>query len=195
MAYPLMPIAGREQLRELGRVRFGWRRDAVMARFELADRFVTTSADRDNQWHYELGDTAEWFLQPIGRPYYWEFYATPNGFKSAMRWPGGPRKGVDPWLDPEAIRVVTGCGSIPFSDTTGNAAAEEAEGWWAEFSIRLELLSSLGDGVGPGSAWRTLAARYDHAAPRSSNPELSCYPPLPRADFHDTDAFAPIRWC
>jgi hypothetical protein len=193
-AYTLTPASSDVRLGEPGQVRFAWRDSLLSIRFELTDACVVSAASADNQWHYELGDTAEWFLQPVGRPYYWEFYATPNGFATALRWPGGPRTGVNAWDDPSALRLATGRFSEDSSVTSAGEVARGA-GWWAELSVDAALLCSAGDRVGPGSDWRTLAARYNHRVADDPSPELSCHPSLGRADFHQTSAYAAMRWC
>ncbi|MEM6332268.1 MAG: hypothetical protein AAF823_02905 [Planctomycetota bacterium] len=193
-AYELTPTPKQCQPCEPGAVRFGWRQDALIARFEFVDEYVMSAATSNNQWHYELGDTAEWFLKPVGRPYYWEFYATPNAFVSAMRWPGGSRRGFDPWEDSSAVSIETG----PLQDLGDleavRIATKARKGWWAELTIDAALLRSKGDLLGPGSHWETLAARYNHSIANDPGPQLSCFPTLARADFHQTHAYAILDW-
>ncbi|BAM03022.1 DOMON domain-containing protein [Phycisphaera mikurensis] len=173
--HPLSSPGGGGPPAEPGRVRFGWCAAGLLARFEFADAEVCTSASADNQLHYELGDTAEWFLKPADADHYWEFYATPHGHRTAMCWTGPDRSGDVPYEPLDGVRVA--------SATTG-------DGWVSDLLVPAPLLCSRGDAWGPGSAWTTLAARYDHAA--AGRPALSCFPRLPVADFHRTRDFAAL---
>lgn len=191
--------AGGGKISPSGSVQFYRTATHVAAAFVFDDRAVVTRATRDNDWHYEQGDTAEWFLRPPGRSYYWEFYVTPNGHKTAMHWERRPQAGVDPFIDPAGVRVAAGC--IP-----GSSAGSASSGWWARIEVAVDLLESRGDRLEDGP-WTTLAARYDYdRAPPAADPHeaksaadtqapaLSSYPRLPRPDFHDLEHFAPLDW-
>ncbi len=160
---------------EPGCVRIGWCDAGLLARFEFVDGDVQTSAAADNQLHYELGDTAEWFLKPPGGTHYWEFYATPNGFRTAMAWEGsGPRESIA-WEPLAGVRVAT---------------ATRDDGWTADLLVPDALLRSRGDAWGPGTAWTTLAARYNHGESGPEAAEKTCFPPLPETDFHRVGDYA-----
>ncbi|MEM1099623.1 MAG: hypothetical protein AAGH92_12645 [Planctomycetota bacterium] len=192
-SYLLISATPGRPLTEAGRVQFGWRNDSLHARFVFCDTAIVTSASRDNEWHYEMGDTAEWFLQFNEGPEYWEFYATPNGFKSAIRWPGGSRKGLEPWCDLSGVWLETGRFEAGRHSDRFTEAASGLSGWWAEMSVAASFLLGAGGQLEQGSGWRTLVGRYNHRQPSDERPELSCFPPLPRADFHCTDAYTSLR--
>ncbi|MEM6460067.1 MAG: hypothetical protein AAF710_11830 [Planctomycetota bacterium] len=186
---------------EHGAVAFGWTPEALVARFEMTDSSIVTSATRDNELHYELGDTAELFIKHADHDGYWEFYATPNGYRTAMFWEVSPRDhepDAIPFIDPEAVEVRVGRHEIG------------GPSWWAEISVSRRLLGSR-DGrfeVHNGT-WSVLAGRYnygvgrtDRAEPRDPEPvgtlkrrhlELTSFPRLPRADFHMLQHFAELR--
>ena len=151
--------------REPGFVSFGWNDSHLVARYVLVDRVITTEADRDNQLHYELGDTVEWFIKPADQPLYWEFYATPNGYRTAMLWaePWARRRGVIHYIEPDHVAVNVGRwdGSQPGYDFVGNP---DLTGWWAELSVGRDLLESNGSFRFDGQRWASLASRYNHRA-------------------------------
>ena len=180
-SHPLSRPGGGGTPDEPAAVRFGWCEAGLLARFEFTDSDVSTAASADNQLHYDLGDTAEWFLKPPGGTHYWEFYATPNGFRTAMAWEGpGPRESIA-WEPLAGVRV---------------AAEITSAGWTADLLVPGSLLGSRGDRWGCETSWTTLAARYNHGvggSGASGTVQHSCFPPLPVVDFHRTDDYAELR--
>ncbi len=161
----------------------------------MIDREVRTTASRDNQHHYDLGDTVEWFLKPPGGTHYWECYATPNGYRTAMFWPRADRTEIDPFIACDHLSHIV-------APTPGAVAAP---GWVADLLIPASLLESQGDAWGPSTTWTTLAARYNHGLPESptrppqektgNDPtiELTSFPPLSAVNFHSISEYIPLR--
>ena len=171
-------VGGDTTPREPAVARFGWCDAGLLLRVEMTDSHVTTTASGDNQHHYKLGDTVEWFLKPppsstplSPRPasrssstsgashdgHYWECYATPTGHRTAMFWPRADRTGVDPFIPVDGM---------------ANLITTTATGWTADLLIPASMLTRHGDDWGPDAEqpWTTLAARYNHALPPLAPP-------------------------
>lgn len=71
-----------------GTVRLAWVPGTLIARADLQDDDVRTTAAADNQNLWELGDVFEIFLQAEGSPGYTELHVAPNGKKLHLRFPG-----------------------------------------------------------------------------------------------------------
>lgn len=206
-AYALTQPATHQPPREPGSVRFAWCDAGLLARFDFTDRCVTTQATRDSQWHYQLGDTAEWFLHlddsqanhPIFSPYF-ELYITPNGFRSVLRWTNrqtpGPNANPDPdhrddqapFRDPDDFRILTGL--TP-------ASTHRAPGWFAECLVPWQTLESPPPDAPDTRRIRTLVGRYDYDQPDLADgpeiqPSLSCFPEIPAVDFHQLAHYATL---
>ncbi|MEM6553579.1 MAG: hypothetical protein AAF750_15795 [Planctomycetota bacterium] len=210
--YRLEPPDNQNQTHEPGAVAFGWTRNALIARFEMVDAAIVTSASHDNQPHYDLGDTAELFIKPARKDYYWEFYATPNGYRTAMCWESGPSSYQGetlPYIDPQFIDVRVNRSDAPAEHGQG-PDIDQRPGWWAEIAVSRQLIESRGDPFDFNAGhWTVLASRYNYPAGlpdrpdagkaasclalTPGQPELTSFPRLPEANFHLIDRFAELR--
>src|SRR5690606_12915631 len=150
---------------------------------ELTDRDVVQEDQRDQQHHYETGDVVELFLKPADADYYWEMYVTPNGRQTAFFFPGGGRRGL-----PSAMTVFPGLRVAATVDGTLNDWRDTDRGWTGWMSVPLEPLTAHGHAFGPGVDWRILIARYNYGR-HLPDVELSSYPRMPEANWHD-----PANW-
>lgn len=163
-----------------------WTPSALIVQALLVDAEVITSATRDGQRLWELGDTFEIFLGDLGSPAYSEFHLSPNGFKLALRFSG-----------PEDVAESRRTGDIgPFSASAdvfqGQAGAAdgfpgwkiegEAGGWYVFASIPCEAITGRGR-IEPGEIWEGHFARYDYSSSQR-HPVLSSTAPLSALDFH-----------
>lgn len=177
---------------QAGAVQFAWDADHlyVAARFEDDD--VIARGEADNLPHFQLGDTFELFLKPIGQTHYWEMYATPRGRQSLMRLEAaglvglpGNRLDLDPILE---VGVTV--------DGTLNNGHDRDRGWTAELAIPLNKLDAAAGGrLQPGLRWQILVARYNYGRyQQHRGPELTMYPQLSRPSFHDVWEYANLRF-
>jgi hypothetical protein len=182
-----LTLPGGDAPADAGRVRFLLDADGFVATFDFTDGDVVAEGTRNGELHYELGDTAELFLKPANATYYWECYATPAGYWSVLFWPGPGRRGLGSSCDYTPIAPPTVEASV---DGTLNKWRTRDRGWSATLRVPLIELTQYGDPM-PGE-WRVLVGRYNYSRwlPR---PELSCWPPLPVADFHRTDDYAVLK--
>ncbi|MEM6391573.1 MAG: hypothetical protein AAF797_02240 [Planctomycetota bacterium] len=191
---------------------FGWTDNTLVARFEMVDTSIVTHASYDNEPHYDLGDTAELFIKPAQQDYYWEFYATPNGYRTAMCWESGPstyQGETLPYIDPQLIDVRVGRFD-PHTEHEQGQAINQPSGWWAEIAVSRRLIESRGDPFDfTARHWTVLASRYNYPGgpsdqpntseaglrptPTLAHPELTSFPRLPEANFHLVDRFAELR--
>lgn len=187
-AHPLRIPASGAAPQEPGTVRFAWSATHFYAAFEFTDRDVVQENDEDQQHHYRSGDVAELFLKPAGAAHYWEFYATPNGRKSAFFFPGRGRLGLA-----SNFAYQSGIEVAAHVRGTLNDWRDDDESWTAEVAIPLEELAAAGVPLDPQHPWTVLAARYNYGRHlTTSGPELSSFPGLSRVSFHLHEEYAPI---
>jgi hypothetical protein len=165
---------------EAGRARMAWDDEHLYVALEFDDSYITNSSTADDQKHHFNGDVGEIFLKPSDRPWYWELHVTPNGWISAMYWPGpGSMRppGYDPLVKPRFFQAVVSAG-----DTN-------VRGWTAEMAIPWRALYREQPFVAPvEEKWTVLVARYNYD--RTGRAELSSWPGLPKTSFHLTDFYA-----
>lgn len=177
--------AGQSAL-EGGTVRLLWDDIYLYLGVTLTDSDVVQEDDRDQQHHYQTGDVLELFLKPADRSYYWEFYVTPNGRKTAFFYPGRGRLGLPSGLDYHSdLAVATQI------DGTLNNWRERDKGWTAEMRVPLDELTRQGIEFGPGASWQVLIGRYNYSA-YLPNRELSMFPPQPVFAFHMHEHWADL---
>jgi hypothetical protein len=70
---------------EPGTVRAGWHNDSLVLLAELKDTDIYTHARYPNERLWELGDTLEIFLRPLGQAAYNEFQVAPNNLRAQLR--------------------------------------------------------------------------------------------------------------
>jgi len=172
---------------EGGQVRFTWDDTHLHAFFELQDHDVLQESDQDQRHHYETGDVVELFLKPEGATWYWEFYATPNGRKTAFFYPSRGYKGLPSTLDYRSDLKVTAK-----IDGTLNNWRDRDTGWTATISIPLAELAAAGIPLNAGTPWRVLVGRYNYGRYLPER-ELSMYPSLTKLDFHRHEEWARLE--
>jgi len=190
---PAYPLSLPEDARESGRAapkfgataQFAWDQKYFYVAVRMADDDVVTECESDGQYAYRMGDLAEVFLKPVGRSWYWELYATPNGHQTTFFWPSGGRR------LPSALQTANELTVAAQVQGTLNHPADRDRGWTAEFAIPLALLERKGDSFGPGAKWTILVGRYNYSISLDA-PELSTLPALAKTDFHRTKEYAPL---
>ncbi|AHF90631.1 hypothetical protein OPIT5_10920 [Opitutaceae bacterium TAV5] len=172
---------------EPGDVQFAWDDRHLYVAFRVVDRDVVQEATEDQRQHYQTGDTLELFLRPVSASWYWEFYVTPNGLKTAFFYPGRGHKGLPGTLDYRSgLRVAAQI------DGTLNHWRDDDRGWTAEMAIPLDELAAQGVSLDAENAWLILAGRYNYGR-HVPERELSSYPALSRANFHHYEEWAGLE--
>ena len=153
----------------------------------LTDSDIVQNDPRDQQRHYETGDVVEVFLKPEGETWYWEYYATPNGARTAMFHPGRGRYQLR-----DALNYVSSFRSAVTVDGTLNDWRDRDSVWHVEFAIPLRELMRPDASGGVPEVWRIAIGRYNYSR-YLPQMELSVYPLLPRMDFHGHEHWARFR--
>jgi hypothetical protein len=181
---------GQRTPRESGTVRYAWCANYLYAGFCLVDSDPVTDATANQQRLWELGDVAEWFLQPPGSAHYWEFHATPGGHKACLLLPGAGRRGLPSNFCSAHLRHLRVSSLV---NGSLNDQHRFSKGWTTLLAFPRDRLARQGTPVKPGATWRMLAARYNYSRELPA-PELTSYPRLPRTDFHTPEHFATVTF-
>jgi hypothetical protein len=168
-----------------GTAQFAWDRKYFYVGLRMADDDVVSECKSNGEYAYRIGDLAEVFLKPSGRSWYWELYATPNGYQTTFFWPSGGRR------LPGALQTANELVVAAQVQGTINHPEDRDRGWTAEFAIPLFLLQKAGDTFGPGAKWTILVGRYNYSITLDA-PELSTLPGLAKTDFHRTKEYASL---
>lgn len=150
-----------------GRVRFGWRPDALWLHAEL-DGHGATKAQRDGEDMWLLGDVLELFVAHADAPDYRELHITPNGYTLQLHFP-----------DSNAVQVVHAK-----NEETGSHFYSADCGWRAlaqNDADRWQVLASVPLALEAGAQLHLACGRYDYG---SGEAIISNTAPLEKADFH-----------
>lgn len=136
------------------------------------DRDVVQFAVEDQEMHFRTGDTLELFLKPADLFCYYEFYFTPNNFRTSLfyvskYYPGAVRKEL----------FLSGIRCAAKVNGTLNVWRDIDRGWSVEGAIPLkDLERQFGRPFDPGTEWHALLVRYNYgySFPRR---QRTCAPP------------------
>lgn len=173
--------------RESGSVRIAHDHTHLHVFFEFQDHDVVQESSEDQRHHYKTGDVVELFLKPENASWYWEFYATPNGRKTAFFYPSRGYKGL-----PSTLDYTSGLKVTAHIDGTLNNWRDRDVGWTAHMTIPLAELAAAGIPLDPKTPWRILVGRYNYGR-YLPECELSMFPPLTRLDFHRHEEWARLE--
>ncbi len=152
------------------------------------DRDVVQFAVEDQEMHFRTGDTLELFLKPADLFCYYEFYFTPNNFRTSLfyvskYYPGAVRKEL----------FLSGIRCAAKVNGTLNVWRDIDRGWSVEGAIPLkDLERQFGRPFDPGTEWHALLVRYNYgySFPRR---QRTCAPPMPSNEFHDHCYWGKLR--
>jgi hypothetical protein len=171
---------------EGGNVRLAWGQNNLYISVELIDLDIVAEGNKDQLYHYRLGDVLEVFLKPENKPWYVELYVTPAGYKTWFFW---PKLGDPPQIeDVPEFTVKAKCHG------TLNKETDIDECWSAEMVVPIKALMAHGEPFGPDSQWRVLVARYNYSR-QLPIPwlEYSMAPALERTDFQLQSGYARLQ--
>ena len=168
---------------EEGTVRFFWNEQELVVEAQLQDSDILAKGKADQLQHNELGDVLEIFLQPPGKPYYWELFATPHEYQSSLFW---NRTLSSKWDKTPAKRIHLDLQVVPFDGVR--------PGWAIHVRIPFRDLMRQGDPSPQDGGWRILAARQNFTGKVEKDcRELSSFPPLDITNFHATEHFVELH--
>jgi hypothetical protein len=158
-------------------VRTGWRGNLLLVFAELIDFDVYNAATALNQPAWELGDTFEIFLQPVGHSAYVEFQVTPDNHRVQLR-----------FANVGAAEEIRKSGSMESAFIPGEAFRSRtwiqpgAKCWYVYAELNA---AELRDHAGSlqGRQWRVSFSRYDYTRNRNQ-PVISSTSPHAEPDFH-----------
>ena len=137
----------RKGVAEPGKVRLLWDDKYLYVGFEFTDLDIIAEGIQDQKHHYQLGDTAEVFLKPLNKTWYWELYATPGARKTAYFFPGRGLLNV-PSCFPEKP-ALTGLKVAAFCKGTLNKSWDKDKKWTAEMAIPRSEIDMAGEKLDP----------------------------------------------
>lgn len=170
-----------------GFVRIGWHDNALLVFAELADMDFLTRAKTLNERLWELGDSFEIFLQPVGQSSYIELQVAPNNCQLQLRYPNPvaveeARKADDfkPYL-------------IPYKAFYSATWTRPAESKWFVFAkIPSDLVCEKQDSL-DGKEWRFSFSRYDYSS-NQAKPVVSSTSPHSTTEFHNQEEWGTMRF-
>ena len=171
-----------------GRVRMGWRDEALLVLAELEDEDIFSRATGPNQRTWELGDVFEIFLRPVEQSAYVEFHVTPDNHRLALRFP-----------DEETVRgAQLSDGFEPFF-LEGNVIESRAwvlaaqKKWFVFARIPAGIVCDYPQGL-MGQKWLFSFSRYDYRK-GCERPVLSTSSLHQQTNFHCQPAWYGMRFC
>lgn len=170
-----------------GFIRIGWHEDALLVFAELADVDFLTRAKKLNERLWELGDSFEIFLQPVGQSSYVELQVAPNNCQLQLRYPNPvaveeARQADDfkPYLIPQEA----------FYSASWVRPAESR--WFVLAKIPKDLVYENHD-VLEGRKWRFSFSRYDYTAGQRK-PVVSSTSPHTTPEFHSQEEWGTMHF-
>lgn len=162
---------------ESGSVRIGWREDKIYLLANMEDQSVVTTAHRNGERLWELGDVVEIFVKSPYQSEYYELQVAPNGCVLQLKYP-----------DPTIIidlrsREMTRLNDFILHEEIFPIRLRIQDGGWnlfVEIPGKLffaDVISLL------GYACQISVSRYDHWAD-ARPPQLSSISPHSQLDFH-----------
>ena len=194
-AYPLHAIRKRTvpdfELQEPAVIRLAWDETHFYVAGQFHDADVIDNNKSDQRFLYSFGDTMELFLKPGTRKWYWEFYGTPNNYKTTLFYPSRGRFGLNPF----PFQASSGLKVASAVDGTINNLHDEDKGYVVEMAIPLKDLNLEGQGMfAKDVQWSILVSRYNFSAKSETfQAELSTTPKLKRVNFHLYETWAKLK--
>jgi hypothetical protein len=161
-------------------VSVGWRENVLLVFAELIDFEIFSETTSLNQRAWELGDTFEMFLQPVGQSTYFEFQVTPNNQRVQLL-----------FTDSSVVEKVRKSKSTESVCINGEAfffrtwIKTERKCWYVYAEINMkDFVRQVGSLQ--GSQWRFSFSRYDYTRGRKQ-PVISSTSRHGEPDFHRQD--------
>jgi hypothetical protein len=138
-----------------GCVKLGWQKGSLLVFARLTDDRVFTTATKDNDLLWKMGDVFEMFLRDSSRPEYLELHIAPNGRRLQLRFPDSQAIGRLRDGNSELKDYMVEESLFDFS------ARKTLHGWEVFAEVPLVSLGSTGDIV-QGASVTASFSRYDY---------------------------------
>jgi len=170
-------------------VQFAYDKDYFYVLAKFTDDDVLQYGEENFEHLYKTGDVLELFLMSVKSEHYWEIYGTPNALHSLMFFPNKGRVIFPFAIKKDSVVLVTST-----VNGTLNHWQDRDKGAVIEMAVSMKDLTKYGDEIGPGTQWKLLAARYNYSVTLSEGVELSTFPQLPVANYHNRDGYINIEF-
>ena len=166
-----------QQAEETGQVRLAWDKKNFYLGIKFTDSSLIAKGDVDNILHAEVGDVCNFFLRPVNKPHYWEFYATPRGKMGCLFF---SMRGASIQFDKDFDLKVKAQ-----NNGTVNDENDRDHYWTAEIAVPIKDLTSRCDKFGPNEKWRIFTGRYNYSKHlKNGSPEYTMTPQVSKTSFH-----------
>lgn len=160
----------------------------LFVRVDAQDQDVMTSASKNNQFHYKMGDLVEVFAKPKNHPYYWEFYGTPNGYFTCFYYKSRGILPLPSVFAPGKVKI----GVINKIDGTLNEHSDRDRLWQVIVVIPRAELEKNGCSFSAPNRWSLMTARYNYGRYITYN-ERSAYPQV-ASGYHSSQHYADVEF-
>ncbi|MBE6369854.1 MAG: hypothetical protein E7056_06840 [Lentisphaerae bacterium] len=179
----------RESIHNEGYVQMAYDDKYVYIAASLEDQDVLSYVEQDQEYHFRNADTLEMFFWPTEGLQYWEFYATPNNYKTSYWYLSGGLLSLNKTFEYPLNKEMKVASTV---QGTLNKQDDSDTGWITEVAIPLTEFTKHGVKFEPGQSWKVQIARYNHSA-NIYKMQLSSYPKLPiQGGFHNREYYAPV---
>ena len=167
--------------------KLGWRGNSLLIFAQLTDGDIFTRATTHNQRFWELGDTFEMFLRPVGQKSYVEFHVTPTNLRLQLR-----------FADDNCIVSARQKGA--FQEMLVSEPQFQSHAWIRTDSARWYALAEIPAGAVvekprtlAGSRWMFSLCRYEYVRSRKL-PVISSTSAHTVPDFHRQDQWSELHF-
>lgn len=175
---------------EPGKVRMLWDEKYLYIGFEFTDQDIVAQGQKDQLPHYTLGDTAEVFIKPANKSWYWELYVTPPGRNTVFFFPSRGMREL-PGSLPAKSPLKT-FKTAAFVKATLNNSWDRDKKWTAEMAIPRAELGMVGERLDPDVPWLIFFGRYNYGRNLTVR-ELTSFPVQEENDFHSHYDYAALK--
>lgn len=166
---------------EPGTIRLLWDENYLYVGIEFRDQDILAEGTADQLYHYSMGDTAEIFIKPLNKTWYWEIYVTPSNRKTVFFFPSRGMLGIPSCFPKEPAIKRLKTGAVYFG--TLNSPWDRDSKWTAEIAIPRKEIGTVGEQLAPNVPWKIFFGRYNYGRNLTQR-ELSSYPQQNNVDFH-----------
>ena len=175
---------------EPGKVRLLWNEKYLFVGFEFTDADIIAESAGDQLQHYTLGDTAELFLKPENRSWYWECYVTPKSHKTSFFFPSRGMRGLPSVFSKTA--ALKDMKAAAYAKGSLNNSWDGDRKWTAEIAIPRNEVGMAGEKLAPDVPWLIFFGRYNYGRNLETR-DLSAYPEQDRMDYHTYEEYARLK--
>ncbi len=159
----------------------------IGVRFENDD--IRALSPKDQEFHYEYGDTLEVFIKPKNANAYFELYMTPSGNKTTLFFPSRALTSIDMAYWQKLLPITKVMAKV---DGTLNDGSDTDKQWTGVMVISKKGLEKYsGVKVDEKNPWTILISGYGYSQNQVHGSWFS-YPRLPQLNYHIPAYYAPL---